>query len=181
MLKPTLTLHSVALMLTLTWTQIGHSNEAPAVVSQSEQTHITGSRLPNSGLDHVQPVTIISREDIELSGESNLADLIRNTPFNIFGSLRPRSGSSGQSQSSVSLRGVGSSRTLVLVDGRKLPLSPTSGSSNDLNIIPMGAVERIEILPHAATAIYGPGAQAGVINIITRSEFEGALLMFGGA
>jgi iron complex outermembrane receptor protein len=178
MLKP---MHSVALMLTLIWTQTGLSNAAPADVSQYEQTLVTGSRLPNSGQNHVQPVTIITREDIELSGESNLADLIRNTPFNMFGSFRPTSGSSSQSLSGINLRGVGSSRSLVLIDGRKLPLSPSNGLSHDLSTIPMGAVERIEILPHAASAIYGPGAQAGVINIITRSEYEGALLMLGGA
>src|SRR5690606_228468 len=93
---------------------------------------------------------------------------------NSFGSFREVSGSSAQSQATLSLRGVGSGRTLVLVDGRRLPGSPVlGGASQNLNTIPMAAVERIDILRDGASAIYGSDAVGGVVNIVLRKDYEG--------
>ena len=100
--------------------------------------------------------------------------------FNSAGSFRPQSGSSAQGTASqLSLRGIGANRTLVLVDGRRLPKSPSTGSSQDLNTIPLGAIERIEILTDGASAVYGSDALGGVVNIITRDDFDGAQMMLG--
>jgi len=142
---------------------------------------ITGSRIKRSDLEGALPVTVIDREMIELSGESNASDFLRNMTFNSAGSFRPQSGSSAQGVSSINLRGVGSSRSLILVDGRRLPMSPATGSSQDLNTIPMGAIERIEVLSDGASAIYGSDALGGVVNIITRQDYQGAELSFGSA
>lgn len=150
-------------------------------VEEQGKITVTGSRIKRSDVEGALPVTVISREQIELSGESSAADFIRNLTFNSTGSFRPQSGSSAQGTAAVSLRGLGSSRTLVLVDGRRLAKSPSTGGDQDLNIIPAGAIERIEILSDGASAVYGSDAIGGVINVITRTDFQGAEVMLGGA
>jgi iron complex outermembrane receptor protein len=147
--------------------------------AELERIEVTGSRIKRADVEGALPVTVIDREDLELSGDVSVADYLRNTTFNSFGSFRPQSGSSAQSNATVSLRGVGSSRTLILVDGRRAPVSPSSGNSQDLNSIPLAAVERIEILSDGASAIYGSDAIGGVVNIITRKDFNGVELMVG--
>ncbi|WP_214000256.1 TonB-dependent receptor [Arsukibacterium sp.] len=144
-----------------------------------ERIEVTGSRIKRTDLEGALPVTVIDREAIELSGEISVADLIRNTTFNSAGSFRPQSGSSAQGVSQVNMRGLGASRTLVLVDGRRLTMSPSTGSSQDLNSIPMAAVERIEILSDGASAVYGSDAIGGVINVITRKDFSGVEISVG--
>ncbi|PCJ46616.1 MAG: TonB-dependent receptor [Gammaproteobacteria bacterium] len=142
---------------------------------------VTGSRIKRSDFEGALPVTVIDRDMIEMSGESNASDFLRNLTFNSAGSFRPQSGSSAQGVSTISLRGIGASRTLVLVDGRRLPKSPSTGSSQDLNTIPLGAIERIEILSDGASAVYGSDAMGGVVNIITRQDFEGAEITLGSS
>ncbi|KFZ31385.1 TonB-dependent receptor [Pseudidiomarina salinarum] len=144
-----------------------------------ERIQVTGSRIRRTDMEGAVPVTVIDREAIDLSGDMSVSDIIRNTTFNSAGSFRPQSGSSAQGVSQVSLRGLGASRTLVLVDGRRLTMSPSTGSSQDLNSIPIGAVERIEILSDGASAIYGSDAIGGVINVITRKDYNGAQLTLG--
>lgn len=146
-----------------------------------ERIQVTGSRIQRTDMEGALPVTVIDREAIELSGEMSAAELLRNTTFNSGGSFRPVSGSSAQGVSQVDMRGLGASRTLVLVDGRRLTMSPSTGSSQDLNSIPMGAIERIEILSDGASAVYGSDAIGGVINVITRRDFNGVELMTGKA
>ncbi len=149
--------------------------------TDAEYSTVTGTRIAQEDVTSMLPVMIYSREDILRSGESNIADFIRNLSVNTFGSFRVQSGSSAQSTSAVNIRGLGSSRTLVLVDGRRLGNAPTRVSAADLNLIPMGAVERIEVLNDGASAIYGADALTGVVNVITRSEFQGVEVMLGGA
>ncbi|AOE49051.1 TonB-dependent receptor [Kangiella sediminilitoris] len=146
---------------------------------EAERIVVTGSRLKRTDVEGALPVTVIDREQIDLSGESNAADFLRSLTFNSAGSFRPQSGSSAQGTASISLRGIGSDRTLVLIDGRRLPKSGSTGSTQDLNTIPMAAIERIEVLTDGASAVYGSDAIGGVVNIITRSDFEGVELMYG--
>jgi len=146
-----------------------------------DRVQVTGSRIKRTDVEGALPVTVIDRNMIEMSGESSAADMLRNLTFNSAGSQRPQSGSSAQGVSEVALRGIGSSRSLVLVNGRRLPKSPSTGSTQDLNQIPLGAIERIEILSDGASAIYGSDAIGGVINIVTRTDFQGAEFMIGGA
>lgn len=144
-----------------------------------ERIEVTGSRIKRADVEGALPVTVIDRQDIELSGDVSVADFLRNTTFNSFGSFRPQSGSSAQALAEVSLRGLGGSRTLVLIDGRRAPVSPMTGSVQDLNTIPLAAVERIEILSDGASAIYGSDAIGGVVNIITRKDFNGVEVTLG--
>jgi iron complex outermembrane recepter protein len=146
-----------------------------------DRIEVTGSRIKRADVEGALPVTVIDRQDIDLSGELNVADLLRNTTFNSFGSFRPRSGSSGQASASLSLRGIGSGRTLILIDGRRAPVAASSGTSQDLNAIPLAAVERVEVLSDGASAIYGSDAIGGVVNIITRKDFTGVEMQLGAS
>lgn len=144
-----------------------------------DRVEVVGTRIARANIEGALPVTVIDRAQIELSGETSVADLLRSTTFNSFGSFRPQSGSSAQSFAELSLRGLGGARTLILIDGRRAPIAPNAGQGQDLNSIPLAAVERIEILTDGASAIYGSDAIGGVVNIITRSDFSGAELSFG--
>jgi outer membrane receptor protein involved in Fe transport len=149
------------------------------IESQSEpleKIEVTGSRIKRVDLETVSPVTVITAADIELSGDTSVSEVLRNSSLNSFGSYRGQSGygSGAAASSEVNLRGLGSGATLVLLDGRRLPgLGYDGGSSADMSMIPMSIVERIEILRDGASAIYGSDAVAGVINIITKKQFDG--------
>ncbi|MBB1406467.1 TonB-dependent receptor [Pseudoalteromonas sp. SG44-5] len=150
-------------------------------VEKVERIAVTGSRIKRTDLEGSVPVTVIDRAAIDFSGQTSVSDLLRNTSFNSAGSFRPQSGSSAQGVSQINLRGLGASRSLILVDGRRLPKSPSTGNSQDLNSIPMAAVERIEILSDGASAVYGSDAIAGVVNIITRKDFNGIEMRIGAS
>jgi iron complex outermembrane receptor protein len=156
------------------------SSEESEDAQELQRMSVTGTRIKRVDAEGALPVTIIDREMIELSGETSLQDLLRNLTFNSFGSYTSQfQGDMGTSQ--VDLRGLGSGRTLILVDGRRLPKAPVATASQSVNTIPMGAVERIEVLSDGASAIYGSDAIGGVINIITRKDYSGWELMYGRA
>jgi iron complex outermembrane receptor protein len=139
-----------------------------------ERIQVTGSRINRADLEGVSPVTVLTNEDMKIEGNLTVADALRNSNLNSFGSFSERSGSSAQSQATINLRGAGSARTLVLIDGKRFPGSPTlGGASANLNALPMAAVERIEILTDGASSVYGSDAMAGVVNIIMKKDYEG--------
>jgi iron complex outermembrane receptor protein len=145
-----------------------------------EEVVVTGSRIQRAVSDAPSPVTVISAEDLEFSGLSNVADVLRNTTYNSFGSFRERSGTSFGQIALVDLRGLGAGRTAVLINGRRVPGNPFTGSSAvDVNSIPLSAVERIEILTDSASAVYGADAIGGVINFIMKDDYEGAEILIG--
>ena len=158
---------------------------SPTVLAQTQPTaseqriEVTGSRLRRVETEGALPVTVISREQIEASGQVSVAELMRETTFASFGNFKPQSGSSAQALADIDLRGLGSNRTLVLIDGRRISKAPFSGQAQDLNAVPLAAVERIEILSDGASAIYGSDAIGGVVNIITRKNFNGIQLTYG--
>ncbi|HET9050016.1 MAG TPA: TonB-dependent receptor [Chiayiivirga sp.] len=145
-----------------------------------DRIEVTGSRLKRADIEGATPVIVIDRAQIDLSGDVSVADVLRDSTFASFGNFKPQSGSSAQSLATIDLRGVGSGRTLVLIDGRRAPTNPMSASSGaDVNAIPLAAVERIEILSDGASAVYGSDAIGGVVNIILRDDFNGAELRYG--
>ena len=157
--------------------QVAQAQQTPTASEQ--RVEVTGSRLRRAETEGALPVTVITREQIESSGQVSVAELMRETTFSSFGNTKPQSGSSGQALADIDLRGLGSNRTLVLLDGRRISKAPFSGQSQDLNSIPLAAVERIEILSDGASAIYGSDAIGGVVNIITRKNFNGMQLTYG--
>ena len=145
-----------------------------------EEVIVTGTRIQASPNDiSVAPVATISAADIEKTGLVRVEDLLNNLPQVVAES------SSGQSISSdgtatVSLRGLGSQRTLVLINGRRMQPggSPYSVSSADINQIPSAMIERIDVLTGGASATYGADAVAGVVNFIMNNHFEGVKVDF---
>lgn len=141
-----------------------------------DSVEVTGSRIKRVDVEGPLPVTQISRQDIDASGDISIGDLLRDQSFNSFGSFTPASGFGGGAAGGqlLSLRGLGAERTLILIDGRRLPAAPAfSGAAQNLNVIPIAAIERIEVLREGASAVYGSDAIGGVVNIITRKDFEG--------
>jgi iron complex outermembrane recepter protein len=153
----------------------------PAVpaYAQTQTIEVTGSRIKRADAEGALPVTVIQREELEASGQTTVAEFVRTTTFTSFGNFRPQSGSSAQGFSEANLRGLGSRRTLVLVDGRRVAKDPQVGSAVDMNSIPLAAVERIEILTDGASAVYGSDAIGGVINVILRKDFDGGAISLG--
>lgn len=150
------------------------------VVEKVERIQVTGSRIKRTDLEGASPVVSITSADIKLEGDYTVADALRSSSLNSFGSFSERSGSSAQSQATINLRGAGSRRTLVLLNGRRFPGSPTlGGASANLNAIPMAAVERIDIMTEGASSIYGSDAMAGVVNVILKDNFEGLTFNIG--
>lgn len=144
-----------------------------------DRVEVTGSRIKRADIEGAVPVTVIDRATLDATGKVSVADVLRDATFSSFGNFRPQSGSSAQAVAEVDLRGIGSDRTLVLIDGRRAPYAPSTGASADLNTIPLAAVERIEILSDGASALYGSDAIGGVVNIVLRKDYEGAEVRVG--
>ena len=145
---------------------------------------ITGSNIPTVALEGASPIVRIDREEIDRSGAETVGELLRRLPQNNSGSYDEKHQNSfAPGTSGVSLRGLGMSYTLVLVDGRRLGnysmAQNMTTAFSDLNGVPMAVVERIEVLLDGASAIYGSDAIAGVINIITRDNFDGLEINVG--
>jgi len=121
-------------------------------IAEQGMVVVTGSRIRRVDIEAPQPVTVITRADIEATGDISISEVLRGSSMNQIGSFKERSGHSAQSQSTVNLRGIGSDKTLVLLDGRRMAGSPTAGAGSvqNFNIIPMEAVERIEVLRDGA-------------------------------
>ncbi|WP_018981953.1 TonB-dependent receptor domain-containing protein [Salinimonas chungwhensis] len=150
---------------------------------QVERIDVTGSRIKGVDLEGTQPLTVLDEDFIKRSGANSIYDLLRDVAQLRGGTgtfSTAQSGSLSNStpagQSAASLRGMGPSSTLTLVNGRRIaPSSFAAGTENfvDVNSIPLGAIKRIEILATGASAVYGADAVAGVINYILKDDFEG--------
>lgn len=182
-------------------TAIGFNNSSIAAedegtAAEAESIVVTGSRIRQAQAEGANPVRVLSREDLERTGLKTVGDILQRLPaagsalnsrFNSSGNFGfpPDGGGIGAGAAQVALRHLDAKRTLVLVDGvRWVNGSSASGVSNsvDLNTIPISIVERIEVLEDGASSIYGSDAIAGVVNIITRKDFEGfEFNAYGGA
>mgnify|MGYP000116363222 FL=1 len=156
-------------------------------MDEIEEVTVTGSHIQGLDLEGATNAVQIDSKAIMESGSGSLVDLLSdlsvtgggNGTFSTAGS-GPGSGQSPVGSSAVSLRGLGTSSTLTLVNGRRVSVSSFAAGGTesfvDINSIPMAAVERIEILPSGASATYGADAVAGVINIILKKDYEGSEL-----
>jgi iron complex outermembrane receptor protein len=143
-----------------------------------EEVVVTGSRIIRTDkFAEAGHVIAIDELAIDAMAELNVADILRSTPLNSHGSFNERSGNSAQSNATVNLRGLGDWRTLVLVDGTRVPGSPNLAAQTvNINMLPNNAVRRIDILADGASAVYGSDAMAGVVNFVLHRDFEGAEL-----
>jgi outer membrane receptor protein involved in Fe transport len=139
----------------------------------SEEIVVTGSRIRRKDLTTPAPVTVISREQITSSGKVTIGDFLQALPEQ-GNTLNTQFNNGGDGSTRIALRSLGSARTLVLVNGRRMVAGGTGADTAvDLNTIPTAAVERVEVLKDGASAVYGSDAIAGVVNIITRKGFKG--------
>lgn len=138
-----------------------------------EAVEVTGSRIKRVDAETSQPIQVITRADIEKTGLTNVFDILNNITASDGSGLSTvttqTNGSDGAQ--TISLRGLGATRTLVLVDGKRWV---SEDGVVDTTTIPVAIVERIDVLKDGASAIYGSDAIAGVINIITRKNYDGA-------
>ncbi len=149
-------------------------------VEKLQKMKVTGSRLTRASMEGSTPVAVIGRAEIERAGDISIADVLRKSSLNSFGSFSESSGNSWQSQATMSLRGLGPSRTLVLINGKRLPGSATMGAgAANLNVIPAAIVERVEVMADGGSAVYGSDAVAGVVNVILKDEFDGINVTVG--
>ncbi|MCH8500889.1 MAG: TonB-dependent receptor [Aliidiomarina sp.] len=186
-LKPTLGFTVSALVLAMNSAWANDESEAEEVTPPSERVErilVTGSQIRGVDLEGAQPLISIGEDDIRNSSATTVSELLREVgqtrggegSFSTFASGALQ-GDSPVGQAAASLRGLGASSTLTLVNGRRV--SGSSFANNfenfvDINSIPLSAIERIDILATGASATYGADAIAGVINYILRRDFEGA-------
>jgi iron complex outermembrane recepter protein len=143
-----------------------------AADEQPEAIVVTGSRIRQPNLESATPVTVISSEEIRQTGTTRVEDLVNSLP-QVFAGQGGNVANGATGTATLNLRGLGSERTLVLVNGRRLvPGDPTS-SAADINVIPAALIERIDVLTGGASSVYGADAVAGVVNFVMDTDFEG--------
>src|SRR5690606_25158521 len=172
---------AIHVALLLSFSGLAAAQDAPADTPQArtlDTVTVTGTRIKKAELESQVPIQVLSREDIDRSGFTSVADIVQNltasgaalnTKFNSSGNFGfpPDGGGVGAGAATVDLRHLGAKRVLVLVDGvRWVNESSASGvgSSVDLNTIPLSIIDRIEVLEDGASSIYGSDAIAGVVN-----------------
>lgn len=140
---------------------------------------VTGSRIRRDGFDTAVPTSVMSSEEITSTGYTELSQVLADLPGVSIGDSnvgQPTANIQNAGTSTVNLRGLGSNRTLVLIDGRRTVSNAANRNVVSLNTIPSGFVDRVDIITGAASAVYGSDAIAGVVNIITRTKLEGLRL-----
>lgn len=159
---------------------LGLSFQAHAVGDVVEEILVTGSYIKRSSFDSSSPLDILDQNDIAKSGATTFAQLFQNLPYNLGSENWPDTTRSGftTGMESINLRGLGLNSTLVLVNGRRQAEAPQLNSDGiafvDIaSLVPTIAIERVEVLKDGAAALYGSDAISGVVNFITRDEFEG--------
>jgi len=144
---------------------------------QLEEITVTGSRIKKKDFTSNAPVATVGFEQIEMTGTVNTESLLNTLPQAVPG-LDRTSNNPGNGTATVNLRGLGSNRTLVLINGTRV-VPTSSGGSVDINSIPNALIENIEVLTGGASAVYGSDAVAGVVNFILKDDFEGVNINAG--
>ncbi|NTS76097.1 TonB-dependent receptor [Catenovulum sp. SM1970] len=146
-----------------------------------EVISITGSRINRADMETASPVTVISAGDIAAQGYTSVEAILSDQPAIAGINLGSNSNNGSGGSATVNLRGMGEQRTLVLLNGRRMVASGIGADSSvDLNTIPVGMIQSIEILKDGASAVYGSDAIAGVVNIITKKDYEGTEINLTG-
>lgn len=167
--------------------QSGESAPAASSAQTLDTVTVTGSRIKRTDIETSLPVTIVQKAEIEAQGITSAEQLLQF--LNIAGNgsdnlvaqvgvgsdeMRGNNGVSG-----ANLRGQGADATLVLLNGRRVATHGLRGQAVDLNSIPFAAIDRVEVLRDGASAVYGTDAIGGVINFITRTDYQGITVNFG--
>jgi iron complex outermembrane recepter protein len=164
---------------------LGAVTAQPVLAQEAQRIEITGSAIKRIDAEGSLPVTVLRREDIERSGATSVVDLIQRLPGMQGATTEAAAvGGGGGGFSGASIHNLGETRTLVLLNGRRLTQfggqSLTGfGSAVDLNTLPLSAIDRVEVLSDGASALYGSDAVAGVVNFITRRDAQDGAVSAG--
>jgi len=150
--------------------------EMQAIADQAakeEVIPITGSLIERKTLTSAAPLTVLNREDLQAAGRSTIGDILQQLPAQA-NAINAQINNGGDGATRIDIRGLGTNRTLTLLNGRRVVAGGTGADNSvDLNSIPLAVIERVEVLKDGASAVYGSDAVGGVVNIITRSDFDG--------
>ncbi|MDB5688770.1 MAG: cirA, partial [Sphingomonas bacterium] len=174
---------ALALISAPAWAQTANSADETAAAAGQANTPtpndtivVTGSRIASPTITSVSPVQVVSAQQIQQSGVTNIQDLLLENPaFGVPALSRTNSAflTSGTGVATVDLRDLGSDRTLVLINGRRVVAGVPGSATVDLNVIPTQFVQRIDVLTGGASSLYGSDAVAGVVNFIYKDNFQG--------
>lgn len=180
-----------AITATIAQSSLAEAQTAPKVADTApdiQEVVVTGSRIASPNLDSISPVTAITAEEIKTTGVTRIEDLINSLP-QVVADQGSGLSMSSNGTATLNLRGLGSQRTLVLVNGRRLQggdpggnfgANPAFASAADINQIPVALVERVDVLTGGASSTYGADAVAGVVNFVMNDHFEGIRLDANG-
>lgn len=151
-------------------------------VAKVERIEVTGSRIQRQDMETASPVTVIDAAAIRVEGFTSVDQLLQAQTSMAGAAVGSTTNNGADGVAQVDLRGMGAQRTLVLLNGRRMVNSGSGADSAvDLNAIPVAMIARVEILKDGASAVYGSDAIAGVVNIITKKDFEGVQLDLNGS
>jgi outer membrane receptor protein involved in Fe transport len=178
--KPNLSRLALAVSLGCAATVLGNPAWGQAGAETEDEVIVTGSRIRRDTFDSLAPVQLVTRDEVTLAGFTSTTEALQGTAIttgaaqinNAFGGFVT---DGGPGANTLSLRGLGAGRTLVLINGRRVAPSGTRGAvgSADLNVLPNAIINHIEVLKDGASSIYGSDAIAGVVNVVTMSDVEG--------
>ncbi len=166
--------HSTALSLGVlaTATMMGEVAYAEEAAEEFEEVVVTGTRIIRKDLSSVSPVTVIDSAEINFTGNTRIEDLVTSLP-QAFAAQNTTVANGSSGTATVALRHLGATRTLVLVNGRRLPAGDPFAPAADLNFVPSQLVKRVDVLTGGASSVYGADAVAGVVNFVLDNSFEG--------
>ena len=174
---------SAQLCLNAAWAQTSATGAAKDNSEQVEEVVVTGSRIAAPNATSTSPIQVVSSESIKTTGKSDVSDILNQLPQNFNNALGQDLGNGTPALTTpggvatADLRGLGPNRTLVLVDGRRLgqgsPNTAIASPAPDLDQVPLGLVDRVEVVTGGASAAYGSDAVAGVVNFILKHDFQG--------
>ncbi|MFC4309561.1 TonB-dependent receptor plug domain-containing protein [Steroidobacter flavus] len=153
------------------------AQETDSAARPIEEVVITGSRIRRVDEETASPVFVMDQSTIANTGVQTMGDLMMRVPAISGAATNPQvNNGGGTGESNVELRGLGAQRTLVLLNGRRINVLGANGTTSavDINMIPINMIERVEVLKEGAGAVYGSDAIAGVVNFITKKNFDGA-------
>lgn len=148
------------------------AQDAAADEEAGQAIVVTGSRIARPDLEAPSPVTTVSSEQFDLTGTVTVETLLNELPQLIPGNTRTSNNQGGPDFSTLDLRGLGPQRTLILVDGERVPASSTSGVV-DIGTIPAGLISRVDVVTGGASAVYGSDAISGVVNFVLKDDYQG--------
>jgi iron complex outermembrane receptor protein len=141
--------------------------------AKTEVITVTGSLIGRKEVDSPSPVSVVDKEKLDAAGITNVGDILQKIPAQ-GNAINAQNNNGGDGSTRVNLRSLGTARTLVLLNGRRVVPSGTGADASvDFGTIPLAMIERVEVLKDGASAIYGSDAIAGVVNVITRSNMSG--------